>query len=206
MKVSDSNENTTKNKILNVAEALFAEKGFDGTSMGEIAKKVGINKSSIYYYFESKDKLLEEVLKNCTINFAEKRKTYDIAQKSELTDEDIALVIKEHLDFLKEKRNILIIALTEALKENNSSSALFNMIDLLYDRLLVDAKNMNPTERIDKTFKLKGFIFKILPVLASAIFNEKWSAHYDLKPEEFNELIIKIMMENYKKNNIECIV
>lgn len=203
MKISDSTENT-KDKILNVAEVLFAEKGFDGTSMGEIAKQVGINKASIYYYFESKDKLLEEILKNRTLGFMENQSTCDIRNKSDLTDEDIGLIIKKHLAFLKSKKNILIIALTEALKENSSSSALFNMIDLLYDRILIEIKGNDFRKETDEALKLKGFLFRVLPVLAAAIFDEKWSKHYSLETEKSNETIIKILTENYKEHIIGC--
>lgn len=203
MKVSDNNENT-KDKILNVAEALFAEKGFDGTSMGEIAKQVGINKASIYYYFESKDKLLEEILKNSTIGFIKKQNPHNIIQKKEFTDEDIALIIREHMDFLKSKKNILIIGLTEALKQNSNSEALFNIIDLLFDRFLIELKGNELPHEIDETVKLKIFLFKVLPVLSAAIFDEKLSKHYGLETERFNETIIDILTKSYKENIIGC--
>jgi len=43
------------------AEALFAEKGFNGTSVREIADKAEINIAMISYYFGSKEKLLEAI-------------------------------------------------------------------------------------------------------------------------------------------------
>ena len=49
-------------EILNVAERLFAEEGFDGTSVRDIAKKANINVAMISYYFGSKEKLLEAVV------------------------------------------------------------------------------------------------------------------------------------------------
>ena len=48
--------------ILNVAEALFAEKGFDGTSVRDIAQQAGVNLAMISYYFGSKEKLLESLI------------------------------------------------------------------------------------------------------------------------------------------------
>ncbi|MCL1859282.1 MAG: TetR/AcrR family transcriptional regulator [Oscillospiraceae bacterium] len=55
-------DNETKNKILDVATELFALKGFGSVSMRDIAKEVGIKMSSIYYYYEGKEALLEDVL------------------------------------------------------------------------------------------------------------------------------------------------
>lgn len=49
-------------EILQVAEKLFAEKGFDGTSVREIAKLASINIAMISYYFGSKEKLLESIV------------------------------------------------------------------------------------------------------------------------------------------------
>ena len=46
-------------QILEVAEKLFAENGYDGTSIRHISKKAGINIAMISYYFGSKDKLLK---------------------------------------------------------------------------------------------------------------------------------------------------
>ncbi|WP_369048376.1 TetR family transcriptional regulator [Tenacibaculum sp. UWU-22] len=46
-------------QILVVAEELFAKKGFDGTSVRQIAKEANINIAMISYYFGSKHKLLE---------------------------------------------------------------------------------------------------------------------------------------------------
>ena len=46
-------------QIMETAEILFAEKGFNGTSVRDIAEKANVNLAMISYYFGSKDKLLE---------------------------------------------------------------------------------------------------------------------------------------------------
>lgn len=55
--------NDKKVRILEVAEKLFAEKGFSGTSVREIAKASEVNVAMISYYFESKEKLLEAIFR-----------------------------------------------------------------------------------------------------------------------------------------------
>ena len=52
----------TRSKILKEAVRFFALKGFDGTSVKDIAKAVGIKTSSIYNYYESKETLLQDIL------------------------------------------------------------------------------------------------------------------------------------------------
>lgn len=49
-------------QILQVAELLFAEKGFDGTSIRNIAKEAKINIAMVSYYFGSKERLLESLV------------------------------------------------------------------------------------------------------------------------------------------------
>lgn len=71
------NREQTFNKILEVAYVMFAEKGFDKSSLAMIAAEVGISKPAIYYYFQSKDQLIahlfEEICKEIklemTFNF-----------------------------------------------------------------------------------------------------------------------------------------
>ena len=48
--------------ILIVAEELFGKKGFDGTSVRDIAQGAGVNLAMISYYFGSKEKLLESLI------------------------------------------------------------------------------------------------------------------------------------------------
>ena len=56
----DRNQNIEK-RILWVAERLFLERGFSGTSTTEIAKTVGCNQALIHYYFRTKEKLFWDV-------------------------------------------------------------------------------------------------------------------------------------------------
>lgn len=51
-----------KNEILDVAEELFAVKGFDGTSTNEILEKTGIARGTLYYHFKSKEEILDSVI------------------------------------------------------------------------------------------------------------------------------------------------
>lgn len=48
--------------ILEVAVAAFNEHGYDATSMGVLADRLGLSKSAIYHHFASKDELLERAL------------------------------------------------------------------------------------------------------------------------------------------------
>lgn len=49
-------------KIINTARRLFAEKGFDGCNVSDIAKQAGMSQGNIYWHFTSKDELFQAVL------------------------------------------------------------------------------------------------------------------------------------------------
>jgi len=51
-----------KEEILDIATRLFAERGYDGTSMNDVAERVGMRKASLFYHFATKDALYEGVL------------------------------------------------------------------------------------------------------------------------------------------------
>ena len=57
-----TNELTTRERIRMEAAALFRNKGFNGTSMADLAREVGITKSSLYHHFPSKQALLSEII------------------------------------------------------------------------------------------------------------------------------------------------
>jgi AcrR family transcriptional regulator len=54
---------TRRTELVDVALKLWGERGFDQTSVAAIAREAGVAKGTFYLYFESKDALLEEVLR-----------------------------------------------------------------------------------------------------------------------------------------------
>lgn len=53
----------TKSRILDAAEGLFADKGFDATSLRVITTAAGVNLAAVNYHFGSKARLLEQVFR-----------------------------------------------------------------------------------------------------------------------------------------------
>ncbi len=61
-RTQDEIRQTNVKKILQAAEQLFAEKGYAGASMGDIAQLADLPKSNVHYYFATKKVLYQEVL------------------------------------------------------------------------------------------------------------------------------------------------
>jgi len=51
-----------RNEILDAADELFSQKGFDGTSTNDILDKVGIARGTLYYHFKSKEDLMDALI------------------------------------------------------------------------------------------------------------------------------------------------
>jgi AcrR family transcriptional regulator len=51
-----------KNQIINAAEDVFTQKGFDAARMDDIAEETGLSKGTLYLYFKSKDDLIIAIL------------------------------------------------------------------------------------------------------------------------------------------------
>jgi AcrR family transcriptional regulator len=118
-------------QILQVAETLFAEKGFDGTSIRDIAKEAKINIAMISYYFGSKEQLLESLIVN---RATEIKLQLDILILEDLSPLEkinklIALYIHRingnrciykivHFEFSSQKRETNLEAFTELKKGN----------------------------------------------------------------------------------------
>lgn len=63
-----------RNEILDVAERLFATKGFDNTSTNDILDEVGIARGTLYYHFKSKEDILDAMIGRISKRLVEKAK------------------------------------------------------------------------------------------------------------------------------------
>ena len=97
--------------ILLAAESVFAERGFKGTTVREVAQKAGIANSLIFYYFKNKSVLYEAVFQN----FFEQLE--DLIEHNMNLDMDRLGILREILfgatDFATNHRNFLRILMRE---------------------------------------------------------------------------------------------
>lgn len=66
---------STKKRLLLNAEELFRVKGYEKTTIENILKKTNIGKGTFYYYFKSKEALMDEIIDNFITSFIESAKT-----------------------------------------------------------------------------------------------------------------------------------
>ncbi|MDW8294510.1 MAG: TetR/AcrR family transcriptional regulator [Aquificaceae bacterium] len=86
-----------KERIINTAKELFSQKGYSNTSVDEIVKQAGLSKGAFYFYFRSKDQLMEELVNRMA------DKTKDIMKRWLRKGVSSEEAIKGHIrDFLTE--------------------------------------------------------------------------------------------------------
>ena len=88
--------------ILVCAEKLFLERGFDGTSMSDIALCAGINRPTLHYYFRTKDKMFRAVLSRIVLSFVPR--VSDIVVNSDRSvAERVSQVVDAYMDIFRKK-------------------------------------------------------------------------------------------------------
>jgi AcrR family transcriptional regulator len=78
----------SRNSILDVAERLFAEKGYEQTTISDILNISGIAKGSLYYHYKSKEEVLDGVLG---------RMTEQVTSATQAVADDLALTAREKM-------------------------------------------------------------------------------------------------------------
>jgi len=56
-----------RNEILDAADELFGQRGFDGTSTNDILEKVGIARGTLYYHFKSKEDIMDALIERYNV-------------------------------------------------------------------------------------------------------------------------------------------
>ena len=89
-----------RKQILDAAAKVLARRGYIGTQLSEIAQEAGTQSGSLYYHFESREQLIEEVLQEgVRLSFARARAVVD-AMQSEATPRDrLTAALRAHLKF-----------------------------------------------------------------------------------------------------------
>ena len=111
----------TKREILNASLDLFSVQGFEATSISQIADRVGIRKASLYSHFESKQAILDALVKDILEKYsqhsviAKTGNSADSGVDDILTPDKVAQMVKSqilyviHDPYISKARKMLVI-------------------------------------------------------------------------------------------------
>lgn len=98
-------------QIINIALKIFRKEGYKATTMRAIAKKLGMNQGSLYYYFNSKAEILIEIHRRMMNMVIEQQKEFENLQLS--SEQKLAKVIEKILSIQGNYRDYSYIFLRE---------------------------------------------------------------------------------------------
>lgn len=157
-----------KETIMQVASNLFAKKGYEYTSVDEIAKECGMSKGSFYKYFPSKEDLLIEVFKEMPTGlkkFLQKIHSSNYDSPSEKLSEFISVALKHMLNdkrFYYLDSNILYPTLVKNNLEDKIKEVFFEINLYLKEFLLDLYGNQIKNYEEDLIFLLRGIVVQFV--------------------------------------------
>lgn len=101
----------SRDLILESAAQVFCQKGYNGASMADIAKAVGLQKATLYHHFGSKQDILAELLDRAMAIVSENMA--QVLQQDSPPDEKLKTAMRTYLQVLCEQPDLSSVLLLE---------------------------------------------------------------------------------------------
>ncbi len=208
----DKTRNQSRAQILGAAQRLFAANGFAGTGVDAIARAAGINKATIYYYFSSKqailDCLIEEFLQffmETALSILENQDTAALFTQSISISADTIVIndaqsmqgmlgfldgwLDSFLTVFTEKRDLLRIMFAESVKDGVNQHLLFRLSDILASGANEYQQRLSGLgfPQLNLETVVMKFFGGILPIAYYAICSDAWAAHYGMTAQALRQ-------------------
>ncbi|WP_062570639.1 TetR/AcrR family transcriptional regulator [Pseudoalteromonas arabiensis] len=155
--------------ILNAAETLFFQQGFEHTSMDQVASVAGVSKRTVYNHFENKDVLFQAIL---VFMFEKVRKDNAVLFNSDKpVNEQLTQIAEQEVALLTSKAFLKVakVAFMQMLQQpdlakslaNNSMGCMQDLVTFLEQATLAQKLQVEDAEFAAKQFvyQLKSLIF-----------------------------------------------
>lgn len=113
----ERNPDRSREAILDAAEHLFAERGYEGTSLQDVGTRAGVSRGTPSYFFRSKSELYRSVLERCFAQVQDAVRTGRVRAiaSGEAPDVVLAGVVGDYFDFIASRPNFIRLVEWEAL-------------------------------------------------------------------------------------------
>ena len=163
-------EQTTEEKILEAASEEITKKGFAGTRTRDIAEKAGINLALLNYYFRSKEKLFEQVMKIKVVLLFGKIFPILSNEKTSL-EEKIDLASEKYFEILSKNPNLPLFVISEIQKKNSNITKIIP-VNKIFENSVIIKQIKEKRPEINPLHYLVNFLaMTIFPFVAKPVFN-----------------------------------
>jgi AcrR family transcriptional regulator len=171
-------DTSTEEKILEAAAELFTHKGFDGTRTRDIAEKANINLALLNYYFRSKEKLFQQVMKLKVVLLFGKIIPIISNEKTSL-DEKINLLSEKYFEILIKNPNLPLFVISEIQKQNSEIKTIIPAEKVIKNMVLMKQikerkPELNPFHFLLSDAAFQAFVEerkKLVPIWIKLILN-----------------------------------
>ncbi len=197
-------------QIIDTAERLFAERGFDGTSVRDIADEAGVNVAMISYYFGSKEKLMEALFE-LRVGTVKLRVEALIKDESLTPIEKVNMLIDEHIDRIMQKQcfhkvmvGVLVTNKNPAILKAANKVKLRNAA--VVSELIKDGQKKGVfKKKIDVLLMLNTMVGTVSQSFMSQDYYREFNNQLDIPDEEF-QLIFKRRLSIHIKTLFKVIL
>ena len=186
----------TRDIIIQIARRLFAEKGYDGCGVAEIAKQAGVNKALVFYYFGNKEGVLKEVLNFAANEAIERRNTF-FKMGQPFTKELLNEYYREVLEAMQSKRQVIKILLSEALKDKDSNAFLFEFLEKAKGNMSQKFKEIGLQLKDQQKLETTQFFFDAMALFTFVALEEKWCAYKNFDREMVKKDFLDVFNSGY---------
>lgn len=186
----DRDPRSTRTRIQNVALELFAEQGYDQTSLRELSERLGMTKASLYYYFKSKDDIVQSLVDDLLTAVDE---VVDWTRGQEPTAESRRELIERYAKAIRGQGTPLLRFLMEnqpALRAHQCGEALRGRMGVLLD-FVVDPHDPLPVQLCGRMafFALHGapMIMSDAEATTDEIFDAACAVALSMLPDDDSE-------------------
>lgn len=102
-------ENSTKQRILEKALEMFAEKGYEGTNLRDLAQSLGLSKSALYRHFESKEEIWNSLYETLREYYNEHFGAEDNLPPVPSSGSELVATTMHMVDFTVHDKNIVLM-------------------------------------------------------------------------------------------------
>lgn len=196
-----SPELTTEDKILLAASKVFTAKGYAGTRTRDIAEEAGINLALLNYYFRTKEKLFEQVMKVKIILLFGQIIPIVMSEKTSLEDK-IDQASEKYFEIFIKNPNLPIFVLSEIHKKTSDIKTILPFDKVLKNSVLMKQiqekkPDLDPFHFLLNFLSMTIFPFLGKPILLSFdLMNEPEFQKFVEERKTFVPIWMKMMLKN----------